>query len=276
MPHRGSRWDKVLKWAEFFALQISGYAKALESFVPDSHTAAKLIWVASQTLLEVSPHPYLPWPYPSSTNTVAYSRKLGPENGKALETTFGAFYQLGLSLSVLLRHNTLLYASNNIRVEVGQSFNGMLTIVRDVTLYYHAKTDHMLSEEISLDFNSLFRGQIESFNVRKNHIINGMWKYQLGEKQAMDIVKLRSWLGPHDPSLKKLHENRALTPDQRDEYTCEWFQRRLLDFSRSKDDVLALFGPEGCGKTYLSRWTIERLQRPLGKKTRKFSLYTFV
>lgn len=55
MPHRGSRWDKVLKWAEFFALQISSYAMAVESFVPDSKVAAKLIWSASRTLLEVRP-----------------------------------------------------------------------------------------------------------------------------------------------------------------------------------------------------------------------------
>lgn len=55
MPHRGSRWDKVLKWAEFFGLQISGYAKTVESFVPDSKLAAKLIWAASRTLLEVRP-----------------------------------------------------------------------------------------------------------------------------------------------------------------------------------------------------------------------------
>ena len=53
MPHRGSRWDKVLKWAEFFGLQVSAYAKAIESFVPDSQSAAKLMWAASRTLLEV-------------------------------------------------------------------------------------------------------------------------------------------------------------------------------------------------------------------------------
>lgn len=53
MPHRGSRWDNVLKWAEFFALRISGYAKAVEGFVPDSSMAAKLIWAASRSLLEV-------------------------------------------------------------------------------------------------------------------------------------------------------------------------------------------------------------------------------
>ena len=53
MPHRGSRWDKVLKWAEFFALQISSYASAVGSFVPDSLDAAKLVLAASRVLLEV-------------------------------------------------------------------------------------------------------------------------------------------------------------------------------------------------------------------------------
>jgi hypothetical protein len=54
MPQRGSRWDKVLKWAEFFSLQISGYEKAVSSFVPDSKGAAQLIWACCRILLEVS------------------------------------------------------------------------------------------------------------------------------------------------------------------------------------------------------------------------------
>ena len=54
MPHRGGRWDKVLKWAEFFALQISGYSKVVEAFVPDSKIAANLIFASSIALLEVS------------------------------------------------------------------------------------------------------------------------------------------------------------------------------------------------------------------------------
>ena len=156
-------------------------------------------------------------------------------------------------------------------MEAGQCFNGMLTIVRDVSMYYHAKVNGMLSNEASLDFNTVFGGQIADFYARKKHLINAMWKHQLGEEQAMDIATLLSWLGPRDRVLKKLHKDRALTPEHRDEYTCEWFQRPLLDFSRSQHDILAVFGPEGCGKTYLSQWTIERLQRPLGKKTRKSS-----
>jgi hypothetical protein len=55
MPRRGSRWDRVLTKAEFFALQISRYQKAVHSFVPDSRNAAKMIWAAARVLIEVSP-----------------------------------------------------------------------------------------------------------------------------------------------------------------------------------------------------------------------------
>ena len=58
MPHRGSHWDKVLKWAEFFALQMSGYARAVEPFAPEGKTAARLIWIATQNLLSVSLMPF--------------------------------------------------------------------------------------------------------------------------------------------------------------------------------------------------------------------------
>lgn len=142
-------------------------------------------------------------------------------------------------------------------------------LVRDVSIFYYAKVNGMSSGETSLDFSSLFGGQIEGFYSRKEHITDAMWKHQLGQHESMEIATLRSWLTPRDRMLKKLHKDRVLTPEHRDEYTCEWFQRSLLDFSRSQEDVLALFGPEGCGKTYLSRWIVERLQRPLGKKSRK-------
>jgi hypothetical protein len=54
VPKLGSRQDKVLSWAEFFALQISAYEKALSPFVPDSKNAARLIWASCSVLLKVS------------------------------------------------------------------------------------------------------------------------------------------------------------------------------------------------------------------------------
>jgi len=154
-------------------------------------------------------------------------------------------------------------------MEVAQAFNAMLGLVRDVSTFYHAQVNGMLANETTLDFTTLFRRQVREYSSRKNRVVDSMWKERLGEGESMEIATLRSWLSPRDRMLEKLHEDRTLTPDQRDEYTCEWFQRQLLDFSRSGDDILALHGPEGCGKTYLSRWIVERLQRPLGKKIRK-------
>jgi hypothetical protein len=54
MPRRGSRWDRVLTRAEYFALQISRYEKQIHSFVPDSRNAARMIWAAARVLIEVS------------------------------------------------------------------------------------------------------------------------------------------------------------------------------------------------------------------------------
>jgi ABC-type lipoprotein export system ATPase subunit len=42
--------------------------------------------------------------------------------------------------------------------------------------------------------------------------------------------------------------------------------RPLLDFSRSTEDVLAITGPSGSGKSILAGWIVERLQKPLDKK----------
>lgn len=101
-----------------------------------------------------------------------------------------------------------------------------------------------------------------------------MWQHELGDDMSVDVETLRAWLRPRDRNLQTLVKNRVHAPGHRDEYTCEWFQRHLLDFSRSKDDGLAIVGPAGCGKSVLSHWIIERLQRPLGKKTYETLFFT--
>ena len=53
MPHRGSKWDKVLKSAEYFALQISAYGEMVEKFVIESKEAVDLALGNCYLLLEV-------------------------------------------------------------------------------------------------------------------------------------------------------------------------------------------------------------------------------
>ena len=82
----------------------------------------------------------------------------------------------------------------------------------------------------------------------------------------MEVGVLRKWLGPHDTGLQRLLKDDESAHSRREEFTCEWFQSHLLSFSRSKHDTLAIHGPVGCGKSVLSGWIVERLQRPVGKK----------
>ncbi|KAL8902696.1 MAG: hypothetical protein Q9207_004463 [Kuettlingeria erythrocarpa] len=242
MPHRGSHWDKVLKWAEFFGLQTSGYADTVEPFTAESRFAAKLIWTACRALLE-----------------------LGPDNAQALEATFAVFYKLGLSIAFLLRRSSLLTASEALRSELGQFFNDLLTLVRDVSLYYRVR---LLggAHELSFDFNDVFGRQISGFNQRKVVIVSAMWEHVLGHQASTQIQTVRKWLQPGDRILQRLVADNEAAAGRRHEFTCEWFQSHLLAYTRSHDDVLSLQGPAGSGKSVLSAWIVERLQRPLGKK----------
>lgn len=184
----------------------------------------------------------------------------------ALEVAFGQFYRLGLSISSLLRDSTLLSASNEIRREVGRTLNIVLLLVRDVTFYYRLRL-RSSAQETRFDFNGAFGGQIASFQKHKNHIVDAMWKQALGDGAATEYRVLRRFLSPHDANLQKMLKIEEFAPGNREEFTCEWFQSHLLSFSRGKSDTLAVHAPAGCGKSVLSKWIVERLQRPTGKKS---------
>lgn len=54
MPPKGSRWDKILKWAEYCATSLSLFEEAVETFVASSQEAVELIFACLQILLQVS------------------------------------------------------------------------------------------------------------------------------------------------------------------------------------------------------------------------------
>lgn len=53
MPHSGSRYDKVLRWAESFAAQIHSFSHSVSEFVMYSMEGAQLIWGSCLLLLQV-------------------------------------------------------------------------------------------------------------------------------------------------------------------------------------------------------------------------------
>jgi hypothetical protein len=53
MPRKGSQWDRVLKAAEFFGLQIYGFGSAVSHFVEESRYASFTALASCRLLLEV-------------------------------------------------------------------------------------------------------------------------------------------------------------------------------------------------------------------------------
>lgn len=55
LPHKGSRWDRVLIRALYFAEQLHNLNSAIQGYAMDSHFAASLGYDHTRLLLEVSP-----------------------------------------------------------------------------------------------------------------------------------------------------------------------------------------------------------------------------
>ena len=53
MPHKGSRWDKILKWLEIFAGHVSMFQQSMK-FASKNQEAAELIWGACRVVVQVS------------------------------------------------------------------------------------------------------------------------------------------------------------------------------------------------------------------------------
>lgn len=54
MPHSGSRYDKVLRWAEIFVLHVGSFAQSASDAVTSSYEATQQIWGSVLLLLQVS------------------------------------------------------------------------------------------------------------------------------------------------------------------------------------------------------------------------------
>lgn len=154
MPHRGSLWDRVLRWAEFYALQINNYAKKIGSFVPESQYAARQIYTLLYSIVE-----------------------LGETNAGALNTTFSIFYKLGLSLSFLSSHETQLSLSTDVREDVSRAFRDMHLLVFDVASHYHGSVRGLGHKSVTLDLTYLFREHLNNFHNRKNRYLRQHYPY---------------------------------------------------------------------------------------------------
>ena len=194
---------------------------------------------------------------------------MGPNQESALEPAFNAFYRLGLLLSFFYRNKSLFQTSDQVQDLLGEAFAALIELVGDIALHYRKKLNSMRSSSVTFDFNAAFGDSILAVEKYQKSISKVLWEHNIRKskvKSAVKIATIQDWLVPRDATVKLLTNSKKIDKAKRTEYTCEWLQRHLLEFLRSEDRTFMLNGPVGCGKSVLTDWLEERLQRPLGRK----------
>ncbi|KAH8730903.1 hypothetical protein GQ44DRAFT_672903 [Phaeosphaeriaceae sp. PMI808] len=248
LPHKGSRWDKVLIRALYFAEQLHKFEQAVQSFALDSSSAASVGYGHAQLLLELSHN-----------------------NSEALDKAFSVFYKFAMSFSSVLHRSELLAATSEIREQLCMLYSDLISLVVDVSVRFYKTVNGMTSSSVSLDIFELFGETIESFRTRQNAVIELIWDSQIEseefeEGEALDVKVLSRWLSPQDRVLASLNRDHSTFVDQQVEFTCLWFQKHLSRFFQSQNSFLLVTGEAGAGKTTLAGSIVERLQRPLNRK----------
>lgn len=91
-----------------------------------------------------------------------------------------------------------------------------------------------------------------------------MWSGCVGESFER-VESIRNLLQPQDRVTRALLSGRISSRHHRAEYTCEWASKRLMEFIRSKDDVLLVTGKEYSGKSVLAGWLVDHIRNTKGR-----------
>ncbi|THV44928.1 hypothetical protein BGAL_0555g00020 [Botrytis galanthina] len=251
MPHHGSRWDKILKWAEFFTGQVSTYSEEVSSFTTQSEQATNIIYASCKTLLE-----------------------MGPKFVPILEKIFGVLYNCSITLGFLVRHHELLHTIEELQTVLVACYADLLKLLTGVTIYY-TRRQHDLTFSIRT-FDELFGKRIDEFFLHSDHFVDKIWSTRLerlAEPGDDSVEAVRNFLTPHDRVTRILATNRR-AHGARADFTCEWFDRPLRDFARSGKNIFMVTGSAGSGKSVLSEWVVERLQAFKGRRATEVIRYT--
>ncbi|KAM0187431.1 hypothetical protein ACHAPC_004156 [Botrytis cinerea] len=251
MPHPGSRWDKILKWAEFFTGQVSTYSEEISAFTTQSEQATSIIYASCKTLLE-----------------------MGPKFVSGLEKIFGVLYNCSITLGFLVRHHKLLHTIEELQTVLVACYADLLKLLTGVTIYY-TRRQHDLNFNIRT-FDELFGKSIDDFFLHSDLFVDKIWSTRLerlAEPGDDSVEAVRNFLTPHDRVTRVLATNRR-AHGARADFTCEWFDRPLREFVRSGKNIFIVTGSAGSGKSVLSEWAVERLQDFKGRRATEVIRYT--
>ncbi|KAK0722062.1 hypothetical protein B0T26DRAFT_643921 [Lasiosphaeria miniovina] len=253
MPPRGSDWDRVLKSAQFFGLQLWRLGSKVDSFCFGAEVASVTALGSTQVLLEI-----------------------GPRQAKALLPTFKALYKLAILISNISQINDIFSGPREVKEAVAHLYCDLVELVGDIAVLYRKRISNLKpGASVVLNFEASFGSAMAAILKRRDQVTAKLWSLKLGSRATrLTLEAIRHRL-KQDRSARGAFYDQVSDSVKRAEGTCEWLKSPLVEFFRSHDKALTITGDIGTGKTFLSGWIEERLQRPLDHAQHSALAYSF-
>ncbi|KAF2193483.1 hypothetical protein K469DRAFT_789149 [Zopfia rhizophila CBS 207.26] len=241
MPHDGSNWDKVLKWAENIGGVVLLSQGVLSDFMLNSEDATRLICDSCISLI-----------------------RLGSDHVKVLLKVFSIFHKMSFALAVFLKQNHLIKSAPDVRRELSHAYQEFAHLTFDVKEYCAIRADYGIGS-FGLDVDDLdayIGAGTSSFYSRLESVSTSMWTSER-HCSHFDIHAIRDFLSPQDSVVRTIMSNLLYSEFKRAEFTCEWFAPHLRKFLTGRSGAHKVFlitGAACTGKSVLSRWIYEKLQ----------------
>ncbi|KAK7928661.1 hypothetical protein PG985_005659 [Apiospora marii] len=255
MPKKGSRWDCVLQEAEFFGILIDEFSTTVTGLVPENSFVRDTALGGCQMLLE-----------------------LGCDQADALEPTFNVLYEFGHLLGHLIQLHDLFTGNDTIVQSISSLYASLVRLIGDDVVTYRQRISRLSRNTVTIDFDKEFSSQIPDIWSLRSRLFEHMWSHALRDENVCStLTSLQRQLVPSTSEYRPQLYGRIAEKAERAGGTCEWVEGDLTDFLESGEDLLAITGSPGCGKSVLSAWLRERLQKPIhvGRDKLKFETFGF-
>ncbi|CAK7236304.1 hypothetical protein SEUCBS140593_009575 [Sporothrix eucalyptigena] len=255
MPGKGSDWDRVLRTAQFFGLQIWRFGEKVGKFAPESRHAAAAALASCQMLLEI-----------------------GHSQAAALLPAFMTLYELGLLVSQVTQIPGIFESTKEIKADISLLYSQLVGLAGSISVHYRNHIFNLGPHQqlVTINLNDLFGREIDKIWASKKDLYTRIWTQSLGKRHfALTLADLRHRLNPESEAFRHALYAEMAEDLERAEDTCEWVKSDLVEFLQSNEKILTVTGAPGSGKTVLADWIEERLQRPLHNTTYSVLLYTF-
>lgn len=151
-----------------------------------------------------------------------------------------------------------------------------MRLIGDDVVTYRQRISRLSRNTVTIDFDKEFSSQIQDIWSLRSRLFEHMWSHALRDENVTStLASLQRQLVPNTSEYRSQLYGRIAEKAERAEGTCEWVEGDLTDFLESREDLLAITGSPGCGKSVLSAWLRERLQKPIHVDRDKLKFETF-